>query len=216
MSLPLKAIPFDPFRMSGPVTADLLEAGTKATRLEHDYLMTQLENAVVALPDVAEGMALRLRSRGGMAYVTFSCGLLGSGRIASGIDALTGRSVFQVRGTSMARPVAASVLNTVRTSVLDLERPLRIVTRPKGPAAFDPALYRPNHLMAFRPRGGGRTDAARNSVVDVATCWVGSEALDGLLRSLVTGVEIGRDAVARTMAPDTVHAYADDSVCPGY
>jgi hypothetical protein len=216
MSLPLKPIPFDPFRMSGPMTADLMEKGTKATRLEHDYLKSQMENAVVALPDVAEGLVLRMRSKGGMAYVTFSCGVMGSGRIASGIDALTGRSVFQVRGTKMARPVAASVLGTVRRSVLGLERPLRIITRPTGPAAFDPSLYRPNHLMAFRPRGGGRTDAARNSVVDVSTCWVGSEALDGLLRSLVTGVEVGREAVDRTMSLGAVHAYADDSVCPGY
>lgn len=214
-SLPLKPIPFDPFRMAGPVSAALLEKGTRQTRLEHDWLVTQLEQAVVALPEVPEGMALRLRSKGGMAYVTFSCGLLGSGRIASGIDALTGRAVFQVRGSSLARPVAASVLSTVRGGVLGLERPLRVITRPKGPSAFDPALYRPNRLMTFRPRGGSRTDAVRNSVVDVSTCWVDSGSLDRLLRALATGVEIGREAVARTMSPDAVHAYADDPVCPG-
>jgi hypothetical protein len=47
------------------------------------------------------------------------------------------------------------------------------------------------------------------------TCWVGAEALGGLLRGLVTGVEVAREAAERIEGL-AVHAYADDSVCPGY
>ncbi|WP_086681833.1 hypothetical protein [Streptomyces pseudogriseolus] len=218
---PFAPIPFDPFRVGEEygvreVTARLLKRGTPETRREHDWLMGQLEQSLIALEDVPEGMALRLRSRDGMAYLTFSSGLLGSGHIVSGMDALTGRSVFQVRGSGLAAPVAASVLRSVRGRVLGLKRPLRVVTRPKGAAMFDPALYRPDRLMAFRPRGLGRTDASRHARVDVMTCWVGAEALAGLLRALVVGVEVGREVATRAASPDVIHAYADDVVCPGY
>jgi hypothetical protein len=106
--------------------------------------------------------------------------------------------------------VAASVLASVRTRIVGLKRPMRIVARPTGPSAFDPALYRPTRLMTFRPRGIGSSDASKHARVDVMTCWV--DDVSGLLGALVTGVEVGREAVARTMPPDAVHAYSDDAV----
>lgn len=218
-------IPFDPFMVGREygvreLTPLLLQRGTKDTRQSHDWLKSHLEGELNALEyedAVPEGLALRLRSVGGMAYVTFSSGLLGSGRISSGIDVLTGRAVFQVSGSSLAAPVAASVLGGARGAALHgMKPPMRVVTRPKGSAVFDTALYRPDRLMTFRPRGLGRTDASRHARVDLMTCWVGSESLRGLVRSVVTGVEIGREAAERAMSTDVVHAFADDSVCPGY
>ncbi|MBG7704872.1 hypothetical protein HCJ76_44125 [Streptomyces sp. MC1] len=217
-------IPFDPYMVGREygvreLTPRLLERGTKGTRQHHDWLNSHLKrelNALECEDAVPAGLALRLRSVGGMTYVTFSSGLLGSGRISSGIDVLTGRAVFQVNGSGVAAPLAASVLGGVRdAALLDMKRPLRVVTRPKGPAAFDTALYRPDRLMTFRPRGLGRTDASRHTRVDLMTCWVGSESLRGLLRSVVTGVEIAREHVERSMPRDTAHAYADDSVRAG-
>lgn len=215
---PFAPIPFDPYAVGAEfgvreVTARLLERGTPSTRREHDWLMCQLEQTFTAAEyDVPEGMALRLRSRDGMAYLTFSCGLLGSGRIAAGIDALTGRAVYQVRGSSVAAPVAGAVLGAVRGRVLGLQKPLRVVTRQTGPAMFDPALYRPERLMTFRPRGLGRTWDSQNARVDVMTCWVGGEALRGLLRALCIGVEVARDVSLRGVSADVIHAYADDTV----
>lgn len=214
---PFAPIPFDPYAVGKEfgvreVTPRLLERGTPQTRREHDWLMTQLEQTVIAAEDVPMGMALRLRSKDGMAYLTFSCGLLGSGRIAAGIDALTGRAVYQVRGSGLGAPVAGAVLGAVRGRVLGLQKPLRVVTRPKGSAMFDPALYRPERLMTFRPRGLGRTWESRNARVDVMTCWVGGEALRGLLRALCIGVEVARDVSLRGVSADVIHAYADDTV----
>jgi hypothetical protein len=221
MSPSLAPIPFDPFAVGHEfgvtaVNARLLQAGTPETRREHDYLKFQLEAAMQRAEDkgVPEGMPLRVRSLNGMTYLTFSSGLLGSGLIASGIDALSGRSVFQVRGSGLAAPVAASVLRAVRQCVMDMEPPMQVVTRPVGPAVYDPALYRPERLMVFRPRGLGRTDASRLARVDVSTCWVDSASW--LLEALITGVEVAREVSDREYSAAVVHAFADDSVCPGY
>jgi hypothetical protein len=217
----IKPIPFDPFAVGREfgvreITARLMERGTPQTRREHDWLTAVLEGEFVrVLDDAPQGLAMRMRSRGGMAYLTFSSGLLGSGRIASGIDPLTGRAVFQVRGSALAAPVAAALLGAVRGSVIGLEKPLRILARPTGPAAFDPAMYRPDRVATFRPRGLGRGHNAKHARVDLMTCWVGGEALGSLLRALITGVEVAREAVTRSGSPDVVHAYADDVMRPG-
>ncbi|MEU9925065.1 hypothetical protein AB0H51_27920 [Streptomyces griseoluteus] len=219
-------IPFDPYMVGREygvpeLTPRLLQRGTQGTRQSHNWLKLYLDHEMDTLEykgTVPAGLALRVRSVGGMAYLSFSSGLLGSGRISSGIDVLTGRAVFQVSGTSLAAPLAASVLGGVRgAAVLDMKRPLRVVARPKSStAAFDTALYRPDRLMTFRPRGLGRTDASRHARVDLMTCWVGSESLRGLVRSVVTGVEIAREAVDRSATPSPVHAYADDTVRVGH
>ncbi|MEU5181197.1 hypothetical protein AB0G49_14205 [Streptomyces longwoodensis] len=221
----VKAIPFDPFQPGSDygvrtVTRALLTSGTKPTRQAQNWLKGLLEAELDALElgdGIPELLALRVRSVHGRAYMTFSSALVGSGRISSGLDVLTGRAVFQVSGSSLAAPLAASILHGVRgAGLLDMKRPMRVVTRPmSAAAAFDTTLYRPERLMTFRPRGYGRTDVSRHARVDLMTCWVSGESLRGLVRSVVTGVEVAREALARSAAPAIVHAYADDVVRPG-
>lgn len=211
----LKAIPFDPFLVFPDgdvqeVTEEILRMGTPQSLRGHDWLKIQLEQALDRVERVPAGMALRIRSRDGMVSLSFSSGLLGSGQIVGGIDALTHRAVYQVRGSSLAAPVASALLGAVRPITLELEKPLRVLARPKGPAVFDPAMYRPNRLMVFRPRGRGRTEVTRHRVVDAYTCWVDSAS--ALLNALVTGVEIAREAVERSLPSTAVHAFVDDSV----